>query len=132
MTHIRIINRIVSSKKRLGVGSGSRNFYQNTSLSNQSSIPQLNRSGPHYIASAITEFMQGQEKMNQVIRKQLHAITAHLVKLNAGEQGSENSTNASTSANRDKLPNKSEISPREEAKVITSKDEFVGSEFLDV
>jgi hypothetical protein len=76
--------------------------------------------------------MQGQEKMNLVIRKQLHAISAHLIKLNAGEQGSENSTNASTSTNHDKLPNKSAISPRGEAKVITSKDEFVGSEFLDV
>jgi hypothetical protein len=76
--------------------------------------------------------MQGQKKMNQVLREQLQAINAHLAKLNAGEQGSENSTNASTSVDCDKLPSKSKINLRGEVKAITSKDEFVGFEFLDI
>jgi hypothetical protein len=76
--------------------------------------------------------MQGQEKMNQVIRKQLQAIGVQLVKLNVREQVSENSNNTSTSADCGKLPNKPKINPRKETKAITSKDEVGGSEFSDI
>jgi hypothetical protein len=110
----------------------SKKIYQNTSFPNQSSRPQFNQPRLSYIAPTITQFIQGKEKMNQVLREQLQAISSHLAQLNAGEQGNENFTNASTSADRDKLHSKSEINPKGEAKAITSKDEFVGFEFLDV
>jgi hypothetical protein len=56
---------------QLSSRSDNQKFYQNISFPNQSSRPQLNHTRPPYIAPAITKFMQGQEKMNQVIRKQL-------------------------------------------------------------
>jgi hypothetical protein len=54
------------------------------------------------------------------------------VKLNAREQVSENSNNASTSVDCDKLPSKPEINLRREAKAITSRDEIDGFEFSDI
>jgi hypothetical protein len=70
--------------------------------------------------------------MNRVIRKQLQAINTHLMKLNTRKQVSENSNNASTSADCSKLPSKPEINPRREAKAITSRDEVDGSKFSNI
>jgi hypothetical protein len=50
--------------------------------------------------------------MNKVIRKQLQAISAQLVKLNTREKMSENSNNASTFTDRGKLTSKPETNPR--------------------
>jgi hypothetical protein len=58
------------------LGNGSRNFYQNTYFPNQGNKPQFNQQRPPYVAPAVTEFMKGQEKMNQVMLEQMQAISA--------------------------------------------------------
>jgi hypothetical protein len=76
--------------------------------------------------------MQGQKKINQVMLKQIQAISAQLAKLNAREQGSVNSNNTSISTDRSILPSKPETNLRGEAKAITSRDVEQGSEFPNI
>jgi hypothetical protein len=60
--------------------------------------------------------------MNQATLEQMQAISAQLARLSARELGSENSNDASTSTNHDKLPSNPETNPRVEAKAITSRN----------
>jgi hypothetical protein len=76
--------------------------------------------------------MQGQKKINQVMLKQIQAISAQLAKLNTREQGSVNSNNTSISTDRSILPSKPETNLRGEAKAITSRDVEQGSEFPNI
>jgi hypothetical protein len=111
-------------------GSDSRDFYQNASFLNQDSRPQFYQLRPAYIVSVIIEFIQGQDKMNQVFLEQIQVISAQLTRLNSREQS--NKGCASTSTERCKLPSKLEINPKGEIKAIISRDKSSGSEFPDM
>jgi hypothetical protein len=74
-------------------------------------MPQFNQQRPSYVATVVSEFIKGQEKINQVMLEQMQAISAQLTKLNAREVGNVNPNDVFTSTDRGKLPSKSETNP---------------------